>query len=225
MNDRGFHRTFKARALLIAVLVTAILGSTLALAATAVPGVEAQPKDKFSRLGFHDAMRKLWEDHVTWTRLYIVSAAADLPDRELVAQRLLQNQVDIGNAVKPFYGEQAGEALTALLTDHILIAVEVVDAAKAGDTARFDDALTRWYANGNDIAAFLNSANPKNWPLADMQAGMKMHLDLTLQEASSRLQGNFEQDIRDYDAVHEHILGLADLLSDGIMKQFPSRFN
>jgi len=169
-------------------------------------------------------MAKLWEDHITWTRLYIVSTAADLPDRDLVGQRLLRNQVDIGNAIKPYYGNEAGEQLTALLTDHILIAVEVLNAAKAGDTAAFEDARARWYANGDDIAAFLSAANPKNWPLADMRAEMRMHLDLTLQEASHRLQGNYAADIQDYDLVHEHILGFADLLSTGIIRQFPTRF-
>lgn len=212
-----------ARALLIAALVLTLVGSVLVFTATAGPEAHTQ-SNKISKLDFHSAMRKLWEDHVTWTRMYIVSFAADLPDQELVAQRLLQNQVDIGTAIKPYYGDEAGEQLTALLTDHIVIATQVLAAAKAGDTAAFEEANARWYANGNDIAAFLNGANPKNWALADMQAGMKMHLDMTLQEASHRLQGDYAADIQDYDAVHDHILGLADVLSSGIMKQFPSRF-
>ncbi len=224
MNPSRSRMTPMARVLLVAALVAGIVGASLAVTATAGP--EAQAKaDKVSKLEFHDAMRKLWEDHVTWTRLYIVSAAADLPDQGLVAERLLRNQADIGNAVKPFYGDEAGEQLTALLEEHILIATEVIDAAKAGDQAAFEDANDRWYVNADEIALFLSSANPKNWPLEEVQAGMKMHLDLTLQEASNRLQGNFEADIQDYDAVHDHILGLADLLSDGIMRQFPSRFN
>ncbi|HSJ54753.1 MAG TPA: hypothetical protein VLC52_13515, partial [Anaerolineae bacterium] len=191
MNDRRSKLLPLARVLLVAALVVAIAASTLLFTATAGSSAEAQGNDKILKLDFHSAMRKLWEDHVTWTRPYIVSTAAELPDRDLVAQRLLRNQVDIGDAVKPFYGDEAGEQLTALLTDHILIAVEVLDAAKAGDTAAFEEANARWYANGNDVAAFLNAANPKNWPLADMQMEMKMHLDLTLQEAVNRLQGNF----------------------------------
>src|SRR5438067_4790087 len=79
---------------------------------------------------FRNAMRKLWEDHITWTRLYIVSAAADLPEKDVTAQRLLQNQTEIGNAIKPFYGEDAGNKLTALLRDHILGAVDLIAAAK-----------------------------------------------------------------------------------------------
>ena len=52
-----------------------------------------------SKEALHDGMRKLWEDHVTWTRLFIVSAAAGLPDKDATTARLLQNQTDIGDAV------------------------------------------------------------------------------------------------------------------------------
>jgi hypothetical protein len=88
-------------------------------------------------------MRKLREDHITWTRLYIVSATADLSDKDATAKRLLQNQTDIGNAVKPFYGDAAGDKLAALPKDHILIAVDIIDAAKKGDTAKKDEAVRR----------------------------------------------------------------------------------
>jgi hypothetical protein len=122
-----------------------------------------------SKSDLRDTMDKFWEDHVTWTRLYIVSAAANLPDKDATAQRLLQNQADIGNAVKPFYGDAAGEKLTGLLKDHIMISTENIDAAKAGDTAKKDEAANRWNANADDIATMLSAANPKNWPVTDMK--------------------------------------------------------
>jgi len=177
-----------------------------------------------SAQNFHDAMRKLWEDHITWTRLYIVSFAADLPDTDAVAQRLLQNQTDIGNAIRPFYGDAAGDQLTQLLKDHILGAVDILKAAKAGDTAATKTASDKWYANANDIATFLNGANPDNWPLDDLKSEMKMHLDLTLGEAEAHLAGDAAKDIAAYDDVHNEILGMADILSSGIVKQFPDKF-
>src|SRR5687767_9843152 len=85
---------------------------------------------------FQDAMRKLWSDHVAYTRLFIVNAAAGSPDKDATTQRLLQNQTDIGNAVADFYGREAGDKLTTLLKDHILIAASIVTAAKAGDQAK-----------------------------------------------------------------------------------------
>ena len=175
-------------------------------------------------LDFQQTVRKLWEDHITWTRVYIIAALAGLPEADAAAQRLLQNQADIGKAIKPFYGDQAGEQLTSLLRDHILIAADLLAAAKSGDTSSFQDANTRWYDNANQIAAFLNSANPDNWPLSDMQSMMKSHLDLTLEEAVARLNGDWAGDVAAYDKVHHEILHMADMLSDGIINQFPKKF-
>ena len=176
------------------------------------------------QLAFHDGMRKLWEDHITWTRLAIVSFAADLPDFDATAARLLANQDDIGSAIKPYYGRAAGNALTKLLKAHILGAVTLMKAAKSGDSAAITKAGDDWYANGNQIADLLHSANPHNWSKAAMRKMMKVHLDETLSEAEHRLAGNFAADVRDYEAVHRHILEMADMLSDGIMRQFPQRF-
>lgn len=176
------------------------------------------------RLAFQDQMRRLWQDHITWTRLYIVSAAADLPDKDLTAQRLLRNQAAIGNAVAAFYGEEAGAELTRLLEEHILGAADLLEAAKTGDPGAIQEASTNWYANGDEIAAFLSAANPDRWPLIDMQAQMKMHLDVTLLEATARLNGDYASDIAAYDEVEAHIVEFADLLSRGIIQQFPERF-
>ena len=190
---------------------------TLALAASA-------PLYAHSRDAFQAQMRKLWEDHVTWTRLYIVSAAAGLPDAQLTAGRLLDNQRDIGNAVAEFYGKDAGDKLTALLRDHILIAADLVTAAKAGDNAKVTDLNKKWHDNADEIATFLHGANPNNWPLATLKSAMKTHLDQTLDEATHRLKGDYAADIKDYDAIVNHILMMADVLSSGIIKQFPKKF-
>jgi hypothetical protein len=184
--------------------------------------VAAAPTAKQVRL--HDRMRKLWEDHITWTRLAIVSFAADLPDFDQTAARLLRNQDDIGNAIKPYYGRRAGNRLTALLKEHIAGAVELLQAAKAGDDAKFAAAKEAWYRNGRQIARFLSNANPRFLPFAATNRLMQGHLDQTLDEAAHRLGGDFPADIRDYERIHRHILMMADAISNGIIKQFPRRF-
>jgi hypothetical protein len=181
-----------------------------------------------AQVAFHDAMRKLWEDHVTWTRLAIVTFAAGYDGFGATAARLLQNQVDIGDAIKPFYGDAAGAQLTALLHDHITIAVEILQAAKAGDTDAFNEANAGWYANANDIADFLSAANPQFWPNDMMRADMKTHLDQTLAEAAHELAGDpdgYAASVSDYEDIHAHILAMADVLSSGLIGQFPSRFH
>jgi len=169
------------------------------------------------------AMRKLWEDHITYTRNYIISALAGLKDVDAVAQRLLRNQDDIGAAVKPFYKEEGGNKLAALLRDHIMIATDVVKAAKAGNKADLDKAQKKWSANGQDIAAFLSSANP-HWAKKDLGDMLQKHLDLTTGEVVSRLKGDWPGDIHSYDEGHLHMLMFADVLTDGIVKQFPEKF-
>jgi len=208
------------RTVLFLGLLLAFLMAPASQAAAAPTGAPA----KVSASAFHDAMRKLWEEHVVWTRLYIVSFAAGLPDQGPTAARLLQNQTDIGNAIMPFYGSAAGTKLTALLKAHILGAVAILKAAKAGNTAQLKTATAAWFANGDQIASFLSAANPANWPLNAVKAQMHMHLNLTIAEATARLKGNYPAGIAAYDQVENHILGLADILSSGIIRQFPSKF-
>ncbi len=188
MWQRGIAATLAVATVAVLGLGTSSFATTSATSATA----SAQRNGAaISKRGFHDGMRRLWVDHVTWTRLFIVSFAADLPDLHATTDRLLQNQVDIGNAIKPFYGTSAGHRLTALLTQHILTAADLLTAAKANDTTAFNQAKMEWYANARKIASFLHDANPENWPLADLRSMMKAHLDLTLQEASDQLGGHY----------------------------------
>jgi hypothetical protein len=210
-------------------LVAALLsGSAAREASTAARAADHVSMDTHTltpaELAFHDRMRKLGEDHITWTRLAIVTFADGSAGFPATAARLLRNQTAIGDAIKPFYGKAAGNRLGALLHDHITIAVAVLQAAKAGDTAAFKSATGKWYRNANAIADFLAKANPKFWPDVMMRADMKTHLDQTLAEAADELQGHYRASVRDYAAVHRHILAMADMLSNGIIRTFPGAF-
>lgn len=189
----------------------------VAPAAPAMSGVS----DK--QMALRMAMRKLWTDHVVWTREYIVAAVAGTPDAQAAATRLLQNQADIGNAVAGYYGKDAGDKLTSLLKDHIMIAVDLISAAKANDKAKFNDANAKWKQNGQDIADFLAGANPK-WSKQDLEDMMVKHLATTTEEVVARLNKKYDDDVKAYDAVYDHILMMSDALSDGIIKQFPDKF-
>jgi hypothetical protein len=206
------------------VAVLAISGTPEGHATAGHTHATAAAAPTAKQVRFHDGMRKLWEDHITWTRLAIVSFAGGLPDFDQTAARLLRNQEDIGNAIKPYYGRRAGNRLTALLKEHIAGAVELLKTAKAGDDAGFTTAKEAWYRNGRQIARFLSNANPRFLPFAATNRMMKGHLDQTLDEAAHRLGGDFTADIRDYERIHRHILMMADAISTGIIKQFPRRF-
>jgi len=219
--------------------VTALLSTQLALAASApaaaVPAVDSAAASHGHsggvarpitprQVAFHDRMRVLWTDHVVWTRLAIVTFAEESAGFDATAARLLQNQVDIGDAFKPFYGQATGDRLTGLLREHILIAVELLQAAKAGDAPALEAARVRWYANADDISRLLTRINPRSWPFNTVRAAMRTHLDQTLTEATHELTGDYQASVADYDEIQEHILAMADLLSSGIARQFPHRF-
>lgn len=169
------------------------------------------------------SMRKLWVEHVGWTRNVILCLVDGTPGTEQAVNRLLQNQVDIGNAIKPYYGEAGGKKLTELLYAHISISTEVVKAAKAEDAIAFDEANKKWYANADQISEFLSKTNP-NWALADLKLMMNEHLKLTTDEATQRINKDYDADVLAYDKVHNGILKMSDMIADGITKQFPEKF-
>lgn len=168
-------------------------------------------------------MRKLWEEHSFWTRNVILCIIDDLPGTEQAIKRLLQNQVDIGNAIKPYYGEEAGEKLTELLYPHVIIGEEVIKAIKSGNAMVLEETNKRWYANADEIAEFLNNANP-NWELAAMKMMMYEHLKLTSDIVAQRVEKNYVADVAAHDKTREAILDMADMLSEGIIKQFQEKF-
>jgi hypothetical protein len=176
-----------------------------------------------SEVDLRNAMRQLWEDHIVYTRNFIISSVGDLEDRGKIAERLLRNQDDIGNAIKPIYGEEAGNKLAALLREHILIAADIVKAAKAGDSEGVAKGQKKWTGNADDIAVFLSGANP-NWSVQTLKDMLYKHLALTTTEVVSRLKKDWPADIDAYDKGHAHMLMFADMLTEGIVKQFPKKF-
>jgi hypothetical protein len=182
------------------------------------PNTYSQAEDDLSQ-----GMQKLWGDHVIWTRSFIVSTAYDNKDLDSVTKRLLKNQEDLGNAIKPYYGEEAGNKLTMLLKEHITTAADLVMAAKKADQTAQTKANDAWYANANEIADFLASANP-NWPKDQTRVMLREHLDLTKQAAVDILGNKYDAGIVDFDKIHEQILGMSDMLTEGIVKQFPDKF-
>jgi hypothetical protein len=167
-------------------------------------------------------MRKLWSDHVIWTRQYIVGTVARYKDTPAAAERLLKNQDDIGSAIASYYGKEAGATLARLLKEHIMIATEVVNAALENSSDNLKKADKKWHDNADDIADFLSKANP-NWSKLDLKSMLYRHLDLTTKEVKLRIGKNWKEDVVNFDNVYDQALKMADTLSEGIVKQFLSK--
>lgn len=200
-----------------------LLGCSSSSYNTPAAAAPSMPMSMSQSAALTDAMRKLWADHVVWTRLYIISAVNGTADAQPAADRLLKNQEQIGQAIVPYYGAAAGQKLTDLLKQHILIAVDLVTAAKANDQTKFTDADQRWHANAADIATFLSGANP-NWNRQAVLDMLNQHLSLTTHEAVDRLQRNYTDDVGTFDSIFNQAMMMADALSSGIIKQFPNQF-
>ena len=217
-NHVGSMNRHSKLAVAVILVMTPGCATTSAAPATGATVASTDAKGEALRL----AMRKLWSDHVVWTRNYIIAAVADDPSASAAAARLMKNQEDIGNAVVPFYGAPAGAKLTDLLKQHISIAVDLVAAAKAGDNPKVADADKRWHDNAADIATFLSGANP-NWPRATLLTMLNEHLSLTTQEATARIQKKWTDDVAAFDSIYTQAMHMADALSDGIIKQHPDK--
>lgn len=210
--------------IVIALIVGGLIGYYMApRSASEIVSNKSSGGDFDKRLELYSDMRKLWADHVFWTRDYIISAVDNLPSAGEDAKRLMKNQEDIGNEIKEYYGADAGSKMTKLLKDHISIAVDIISAAKAKNQTKFEEANKRWQDNANQIADFLSQAN-SNWSKSDLEDLMSMHLKTTAEELNARLGKNYSKDVESFDAVFDHVMRMADIFSAGIIKQFPDKY-
>jgi hypothetical protein len=170
-----------------------------------------------------DYLRMLWEQHVVWTRLTILSMVFNLPDVDLVTNRLLRNPKDFETALRHLYGDKVASKTAELFKDHLVIAAQLVKAAKAGDNKAVINAENRWYANADAIAAFLGNINPY-WSEKDWRTMMHEHLSLTKAEAVSMLKKNYAESITLFDEIEKQALKMAYVMAYGIIKQFPNKF-
>ncbi|MEK4484361.1 hypothetical protein MHH81_02020 [Psychrobacillus sp. FSL H8-0484] len=167
--------------------------------------------------------RLLWEQHVYWTRMTITSLVFNLPDLQPVQERLLRNAPDMGNSIRPFYGDQIADRYTALIKEHLIIAAELVTAAIKGDTKTAEEKEKEWYRNADDIVKFLSSINPYI-NREELKKMFYSHLALTKNEAVNMIQKNYKGSIDVFDRIEKEALEMADMISKAIIMQFPQSF-
>ena len=164
-------------------------------------------------------MRKLWSQHVYWTRFFIISTAEGLPDLKYVTNRLLENPGDFAKVLKRFYGDKKADEFKKLLTEHLQIGGDLVNADKDMNTANADKLRKKWYANADDIAKFLAAINPY-WCEQKWRDMMYSHLSMTEKEAGFRLKKDYPKDIEMFDSIEKEALGMGDYMACGIAQQF-----
>ncbi|PIQ83438.1 MAG: glycosyltransferase [Candidatus Omnitrophica bacterium CG11_big_fil_rev_8_21_14_0_20_63_9] len=177
-----------------------------------------------SAIDFRLALRALWQYQVTWTRSYVVSVLSNLDDADSVERKLVKNQEQIGNVIKPYYGGLAGNRLAVLLREHIVIAVEIVRAIKANDQDALRNAQATGRENANAIANLLSRAKNPLWDRHSLEQVFYKHLEYVTMQVDYRLKQDWASEISAYDAGLQHVLLLADILAEGVVRQFPEKF-
>jgi len=212
----------RAAALLLTIAVATFASRTDAQVPTTSKGDVAHP-DPIKANELRVAMRKLWVSNAIWMREYIVNTIEADQSLDAASKRLAKGQDDIGRAFAPFYGAETGSKVTTLLRQHTSLVKEMIEASMAKDSAKLKEADKRWRANADSITTLLSTVNPTNWPMATIQPALVWSMNLTIAETNARLKKDYDTDVQTFDTILAQSLNLADMLSAGLIKQFPNK--
>ena len=168
-------------------------------------------------------MNLVWEQHIMWTRMLLISIASDLKDLDATQTRLLQNPRDIANVFRRYYGNNASNRIQNLLTEHLAIGKDLIVALKNNNQEEARKLNDKWYRNADEMAEAFSSINPF-YPREEIRRMLYEHLRLTTEEVKAILKGDYVADINAYDMVQKEILKMSQFFVDGIVQQFRNIF-
>jgi hypothetical protein len=162
------------------------------------------------------ALRKLFSDHGIFTSFVIHSIVDGTEDVNDMVKRILQNQVDIGNQLKPIIGEEKAKRLTYLLLQHIELASDVMKAAKSESKNVLVINKMKLFDNSRKVAEFLTSLNPEKLPLQATKEMFDMHNQFVIDMTVARLSKEFAKEIRLFDAYFNELLEMSDSIYNAL---------
>lgn len=170
-----------------------------------------------------EQMNLVWEQHIMWTRMLLISIAENLKDLEATQTRLLKNPRDIANVFRPYYGANVANQIEKLLTEHLVIGKNLIVALKNNNQKEAMELNQKWYQNADDMAEAFSTINPF-YPKEEIRKMLYEHLRLTTDEVNARLKGDYVADINAYDMVQKEILRMSRFFVNGMVRQFPNLF-
>ena len=170
-----------------------------------------------------EQMNLVWEQHIMWTRMLLISIAENLKDLEATQTRLLRNPKDIADVFRPYYGNSVSNEIQRLLTEHLVIGKDLIVALKNKNQEQANTLSTRWYQNADRMTEAFSSIN-SFYPREEVRRMLYEHLRLTTEEVNARLKGDYVADINAYDMVQKEILKMSSFFVNGIIMQFPDLF-
>lgn len=167
--------------------------------------------------------RYVWDEHVFYTRNAIISILENLADAEYVTNRLIENQNNIGNLMRPYYSADVVDEYVSLLKDHIALVAEFAKAVR--DKKDIMPIQSQMQSNSAAIVSFLNTADPNRWSTTVVNNLWSKHMDYTAQQVMSRVNKEWLTDIAAADENHKVITEFADLFGNGIVFQNLEKFS
>jgi hypothetical protein len=186
--------------------------------------IRYQERTYYSPEDLKYVMMLLWNQNIMWTRFYLISAISKLGDIEIVKNRLLENPKDISDIFRIYYGDALADELENLLRKQLMLTIDLIDSY-ASDNKNAQTITERikaeyeWHNNADQLSEFLSGINP-NWNKQQLQNLFHNQLDMTKDEIKKRVSKQYAADVYQYKFIEYHILMIADILTDGIIKQF-----
>lgn len=154
--------------------------------------------------------RKLWSEHVYYTRNALISIIASLNDVPNITARLMKNQEDIGELIRPYYYDEDVDQLIILLKEHIALAANYISGE--GSEIIAED---QWRDNAAAIVSLMESMNPYDWAATDMQPLWTMHINHLIAQNTARRNSDWVSDITASDENYMTALEIADKFAAG----------
>ena len=180
-------------------------------------------KSAKNEIALNQNLRKLWADQATWTYKYIISNLERLFDNKFVLVRLLNNQEFLGSSISNFFGTYNTQKFIDLMKEHVDLIGQLIEILKSGSKTRLDNLTIKWQQNAEEIAQLLASVNP-NWKKENLII-LFNNIQAIKDQIMARLHKKWDVDIKLLNKTIEHNLHIADVLTEGIVKQFPDKFN
>lgn len=168
-------------------------------------------------------MNLVWEQHIMWTRMLLISIAENLGDLDATRARLLENPKDIASIFRRYYGSAFADKIEKLLTEHLVIGEKLIVALKNNNKRLTADLDAKWHKNADELSDAFSSVNPF-YSKDALQKMFYEHLRLTSEEVAARLRKDYRADIRAFDNVQQEILDMSEYFVNGIVRQFPNLF-
>jgi hypothetical protein len=195
----------------------------LGIAAVAGFGLAQTPTVTLPEMQLRMALRDAWDVHARWTRGYIVSLLAGLPDSTRARLRLVEGANDVADGMNSYYRGTTMPELANVMKRNVLLVGRAVAAVRSGDSVAIAAARNNWSAGTDSLMQFLARTNP-DWSDSKLSAPLQRYQDQTWRQIAARARNDWSADIAAYDQAYTEARAIADALSAGIVKQFPSRF-